>query len=354
MQHLSASRGDIAALVLSFLLKRGVIQGTIHEGLMDCGDPASVAFALHRSTVAATAVSNHSTRSHVHTGGSPPRALVRRHSPSAVAHLLKGLPGEESSTSCRPAQLVCLGASDPLRAAWASPCVCLPTSLAEVAAYLRTASRKKAERRLMTSTTSPSIMLIEEGAAASLRRACVDAYCATQSKDLIVTSAPPSLPLEQYLQDSITVAECVLKATGSLLMVSRAPIPPPTRRFLKWRFRQHQYHHHTASGAYYAVCRELTTEDTGAAVSRHDFPGFCPPGERRPKKWNPYRRGQHQKFVTSVRPSFTNALYTKDALRRSVERERDTEAELQRADDAFFSVVHEMVEKGSFSVERND
>lgn len=170
----------------------------------------------------------------------------------------------------------------------------------------------------------------------------------------MVIDTPSDVAGDGAVWESLLVAECVLSERGSLLVVSPRSFSPRIRRFLQWRFHS-AFCAAVAGGAgHYAVCTSLATDFGATSVRRDDFPGFTPPTEKRPRKWNPYRREEARKFVVSLRPGFTDAPHTKDALVRSVARDKERDDKLRDADDAFFAVAHSMVEKGTHYSQPND
>ncbi|CAG9576609.1 conserved hypothetical protein [Leishmania major strain Friedlin] len=185
-------------------------------------------------------------------------------------------------------------------------------------------------------------------------KSSLELYCGPASKDLMIMDIPANVAVDAYLWEGLLVAESMLEADGTLLVVSPHAFSVRVRRFLQWRFLRAQCAVSEAGAVHYAVCSTVAAGFGDAAVRRDDFPGQLATGKRRPCKWNPYRRPEKRKFVASLRPWFTNAPFVKDALRCSLERERDAQERLRDADDAFFAVAHEMVEKGVHYSHPND
>ncbi|KPA73547.1 hypothetical protein ABB37_09849 [Leptomonas pyrrhocoris] len=226
----------------------------------------------------------------------------------------------------------------------------LPLTLPEVSGLFRVKHRERLPTSSGTAVAAigdAPLALVEGRPVHSVQRESFNLYCTPGSKDLMVVDASAGSSNEGFLWEALFVAECVLNEQGTLLVVSPHSFSQRMRRFLKWRFRSAHYAPAPHGDGHYVQCTALASDFGASSVRRDDFPGFVSGTQRRPRRWNPYRREEAKKFVMSVRPGFTNAARTKDALLRHVAREKERDAALRDADDAFFAVAHEMVEKGS-------
>ncbi|CBZ28103.1 conserved hypothetical protein [Leishmania mexicana MHOM/GT/2001/U1103] len=280
----------------------------------------------------------HHSREQVASQPGSPRAL----------DLLVDVPGFTRAPEADPAetQFVILTAGRSQTPPVSHNTVPLPLSLLDVAQFHRERHRERLPSFAAWSSKAAPTALLEGIRQDATMKSSLELYCGPASKDLMIMDIPANVPVDAYLWEGLLVAESVLEADGTLLVVSPHALPARVRRFLHWRFLRTHCAVSEAGAVHYAVCSTVAADFGDSAVRRDDFPGQLAAGKRRPRKWNPYRRPERQKFVASLRPWFTNAPFIKDALRCSLERERDAQERLRDADDAFFAVAHEMVEKG--------
>lgn len=333
------SQETATPLILSTLLRRRQVQLPLRDVLVNSTHAEGIARVLRDA--------------HDHAAArqpSPPSHLATQRN----AALLKDLPGFLPAASCSastPAtalQIVALrcGAAPLLRRSGADV-IALPVTLSDVALC----HRAQHHARLPTGSSAvshaasdgPPLALLEGGRVDAIQRDSISLYCGPGSKDLVVVDSAG----EDALWEALFVAECTLAEGGSLLALFPHAASPRVRDFLRWRFRSSHCAAAPHGDGHYALCSSLASDFGTMSVRRDDFPGIVSKKRRRPRRWNPYRREEAKKFVMSVRPGFTNAPHTKDALLRNVAREKEREDKLRDADDAFFAVAHGMVEKGA-------
>jgi hypothetical protein len=345
-----------APLILSTLLHRRQIQLPVENVLLVSAEVHTLARVLRKGCERVV-----SKQSSV--------CLPLRLTPPRNAHLLKDLPGFSPAASASPAVQVVTLTAEPVPLQQQQPLppqrradgevIPLPLSLLNVADFYRAKHRERLPSSSRATTNAiiagaPPFALIDGARVDAVQRDSIDLYCSPGSKDLMIVDAPALSNNEDLLWEALFVAECVLAEGGSLLALSPHPLPPRMQRFLQWRFRNAHCAAAVHGEGHYALCTALATDFGTSAVRRDDFPGLLARTRQRPRRWNPYRRQEARKFVVSVRPSFTNAPHTKDALLRNVAREKEREEQLRDADDAFFAVAHGMVERGTHYSQPND
>ncbi|KAG5475501.1 hypothetical protein LSCM4_04083 [Leishmania orientalis] len=339
-----------ASFLLSMLLRQRQVSVPMKDVLLSTSQPLLAIRALeqaHDKVSRSSGTAMHGSRERTASPSGTSRA----------ADLLVDVPAFRCSPEASAAattQFVILTAAGPWTPPASDNTVCLPLSLLDVAQYHRA---RHCER--FPSLTAPSSrvaprVLLEGPRHETTAKRSLELYCGPASKDFMILDIPPHQALDDYLWEGLFVAESMLEADGTLLVVSPHAFSRRVRRFLQWRFNRAHCSVSEACAAHYALCTAVAADFGDAAVRRDDFPGQLPAGKRRPRKWNPYRRLERQKFVASLRPGFTNAPFIKDALRCSVERDRDAQERLRDADDAFFAVTYEMVEKGGHYSQPND
>lgn len=348
------SQEAAAPLILSTLLRRRQVRPPLRSVLLSSAHADAIVQVLQNAQERAAASDSTSAF---------PKLSTQRN-----ANLLKDLPGfspaasRSASSSAPPSALhvVTLGcAAAPSVRRGSAEVVALPLTLAEVSAHHRLRHRNRLPSRssagLVASCEAAPLALLEGGRGDTIRRDSVDLFCGPGSTDLMVVEVTPHAESEDALWEALFVAECTLAEGGSLLAVAPHVISPRVRDFLRWRFRSSVCAAAPHGAGHYAFCSALAADFGTTAVRREDFPGTVSNRQRRrPRHWNPYRREEAKKFVMSVRPGFTNAPHTKDALLRSVAREKEREEQLRDADDAFFAVAHGMVEKGTHYSQPSD
>ncbi|KAG5501362.1 hypothetical protein JKF63_03174 [Porcisia hertigi] len=338
-----AAAEHAASFILSMLLRKRQVHMPVEEVLLSTSRPALAMRALEQAN-------RRASRAARATQGHAPKPVLSQAGSLRAVDLLMDLPGFARKTESAPleAQFVILTTGHPSMPLVSDNTVSLSLSLLDVAQLLRARHRERMPS-FAASSTKPSLDALLEGAPlnASLKSA-FELYCGPASKDLVLVDIPADVDVDNYLWESLFVAESMLEADGTLVVVSPKAFPGRVRRFLQWRFRRAQCAVSEVCASHFAVCSAVAADFGDAAVRRNDFPGLLAAGKRRPRTWNPYRRSQAQKFVVSMRPGFTNAPLIKDTLRCSLERERDSQELLRNADDAFFAVAHEMVERGTY------
>ncbi|KAK7198535.1 hypothetical protein NESM_000815200 [Novymonas esmeraldas] len=346
----TAAVNGAVPLLLAMLLRRRRVLLPSKEVLLSTSHPLQVVGVLEQARYRATRAARTTERDSQRQPLAPPRR-------ARATDLLTGLPGLDgtigpaASSAAVRYVVVSAGPSSSLPLPSSAHTVCLPLSLLDVAQFHRAQHRERlplcSAATSSRSGTSPPAALLETTSRDATVPRSVGLYCGAASKELVVVSVPASAEVDDYVWEALLVAESVLEEDGTLLLVSPHAFSRRVRHFLKWRFHDVQCAVCETSAAHYAVCDSLTAAFDHPVVRRDDFPGHFLAGERRPRRWSPYRRAQSTKFVTSLRPAFTNAPFTKDALRRKVEQERDAAEHLRDADDAFFAVAREMVEEGA-------
>ncbi|KAG5475243.1 hypothetical protein LSCM1_03354 [Leishmania martiniquensis] len=341
-----------ATLFLSMLLRKKHVSVPMKDVFLSTSQPLLAIRTLEQAQRRAS----WSPRAAVHHSRKQPAS--QSITPRAV-DLLVDVPGfssspEAASSAAAATQFVILTARSSLASQVSDNIVRLPLSLLDVAQYHRARHRERLPSLVAPRSRVAPRMLLEGQRREATVQSSLELYCGASSKDFMILDVPADVDVDDYLWESLFVAESMLEADGALLLVSPHAFSRRVRRFLQWRFYRTHYSVNEACAAYCALCTAVAADFGDAAVRRDDFPGQLPAGKRRPRKWNPYRRAEQQKFVATLRPGFTNAPLIKDVLRCSVERDRDAEERLRDADDAFLAVAYEMVEKGEYNSHPND
>lgn len=339
-----------APLILPTLLRRRQLQLPLRDVLLCTPQPLSLAHVLREAQSCAT-----------------PNQIslpsVSHLSKQRNSGLLADLPGFHPPVCASPAlQIVALSAGQVTQQQQRrdDDVISIPLTLLEVSELYRAKHREQQPAQPGTaaaasSSSGAATALIEGRRVRSIQRESFDIFCSPASKDLVVVDTPcGSNADDQFLWEAFFIAECMLRDGGVLLAFSPHAFSQRMRHFLQWRFRSSHCVSCPDGENHYAVCSSLASDFGAVAVRRDDFPGFVARKQRRPRKWNPYRRAEARKFVMSVRPGFTNAPHTKDALLRNMTREKEREEQLRDADDAYFAVAHDMVEKGAHYSHPND
>ncbi|AIN99388.1 hypothetical protein LPMP_270080 [Leishmania panamensis] len=340
---------NVVSLLLSMLLRKKQVPMPLKEVLLSTSQPVLAMRAFEHAnrgvSPAAQATIHHSRKQKVSQPDSP-RAV----------DLLADVPGFNRPFEVAPAgtQFVILTAGRSPTPPVSENTVCLPFSLLDIAQFHRARHRERLPSLAVSSSRVTPIALLEGAQRESTMRSSFELYCRPASKDLMVVDIPADVTVDAYLWEALLAAETMLEADGVLLVMSPHTFSTRVRNFLQWRFCRTQYGVSEVCAAHYAVCSAVATDFGDAAVRRDDFPRRLAVGKRRPRKWNPYRRSEERKFVMSLQPGFTNAPLTQSALRCNVERERDAQERLRDADEAFFAVAHEMVEKSAHYSYPND
>ncbi|GET89651.1 hypothetical protein, conserved [Leishmania tarentolae] len=337
------------SLVLSMLLRKKQVRAPVKEVLISTSQPVLAMRVLEKANCRDLRMERTPTHR------SREQAAFQTGSPSAL-NLLLDVPGFGSAPEPDPGdtQFVILTTGTSQTPPARQSTVLLPLSLPEVARFHRDRHQERLPSLSASRDRAASTALLEGTRQEGTTQTILELYCGPASKDLMIMDIPADVAVDDYLWEGLLVAESMLEEDGTLLVVSPHAFSARVRRFLQWRFLRTKCAVSQACCAHYSVCTTLATDFGDAAVRRDDFPGHLAAGKRRPRKWNPYCRSEKQKFVASLRPGFTNAPLIKDALRCSVERERDAQERLRDADDAFFAVAREMVEKGVHYSHPND
>lgn len=150
------------------------------------------------------------------------------------------------------------------------------------------------------------------------------------------------------IENCVAVAAHSLTPLGSLLVVfpDRPPGNSLTCRNIEWLFRECTWGRVPQSGIHYLYCKSISCENVGRAVDRKGFPGFLRRGQRRERRWNPYVK-RKRAYCASLRPAFTNASVTRDALKATLEHQKGEEEKLSQEAEKYFNVSYDMVEKRS-------
>lgn len=234
----------------------------------------------------------------------------------------------------------------------------IPLDLSTVAECIRarTAWRLETSHDGAGGSAEPERLLLE-GCKMGHAVETVNLLCSPHSKDLVITELDtPRSCARSQLADTLTVGASVLRSSGSLLIVSQAPITLPSHahQFARWHFADVLFGCTREQDVSYLLCTSTATQHAVRHVDVADFPGFLPKGAKRKKQWNPYKRETEDKFFASLRPAFTNAQLTGEALQAHLERERQDADQFAEADAAFFDLSHAMVTGGQINDKRDN